>query len=96
MTSSNKQETHGPHRSPEEDILHVFNIILQISYYLPLVEGIGSLFENNMNFFYPRSLLETGPVVLKKFFVYYSPLFFFLISLFSSLEEGCGHLFVKI
>ena len=42
-----------------------------------------------------RSLVETGPVVLKYKILKYSP-YIFIILLLSPLEEGCGPLSVKI
>ena len=85
------KKTRGPWATPLTwgRFLHVFNIILQISYYLPLynVEGHGSFFEKKILIYLTQeclmpSLVETGPVVLK-----------FTISLLSLLGEGHGPAF---
>ena len=48
-------DSHGPHRSPEEDYsgfqYHFTNKLLS-----PLVEEHGSLFEINLNLLYPKML----------------------------------------
>ena len=36
----NKQEAHGPHRSPEEEFSNIFHIISLFCYYLPLNKGM--------------------------------------------------------
>ena len=77
-------------------LLNVFNIILQISNYLPFFMGIALYLKKKIwisstqGCFMP-SLVETGRVVLKKKIFKYSPYFAII-----SLREGCGPFFVKI
>ena len=60
-----KQETHGPHRSPVEEMKfakwfwrrfsNILNIILLFCYYLPLEKGVALLW-TNLNPLHPRML----------------------------------------
>ena len=43
----NKQEAHGPHRSPEEEFSNIFSFNFTILLLSPLEEGHGPSFEQN-------------------------------------------------
>ena len=60
---NNSQVAHWPHRSPEEDFLHVFNIILHISCYLPLQKGVVLNLKNSEFPLYAK-LVETDPFII--------------------------------
>ena len=75
-------------------ILHVFNIILQISHYPLCKRAWFFIWKKKSEFPLPR-LVENVPVVLKSKIFKYSP-YFFITLLLPLLYEWCGSLFVKI